>query len=131
MSFPEFFASYWWLMFPIFGMVMAFSGMSQMERRNNAMLDLIKSYVDQGKEPPADLVKLAAAGLKENPDSGEGDGAARGWSFVTFAAIAVGFGTAYYFTRTESFSWVFLAVAAAMGVMALGALVLLAINKKS
>ncbi len=46
MSFAQFFAAYWWLMFPVFGMLMAFVGMFQTERRSNQTMDLIKSYVD-------------------------------------------------------------------------------------
>lgn len=34
----ELFREFWWLMFPVFGMVMAVWGMAQEDRRQNAIL---------------------------------------------------------------------------------------------
>jgi hypothetical protein len=127
MSFAEFFRDYWWLMFPIFGMAMAVMGMFQSERRSNQAMDVIKSYIDQGKEPPAELLKLAAEGDNARPRNTPQDH--RAWSFITFAAIAAGMGTGYYFVQSQDWSFVFLIGAVTMGVMALGSLVLLFTRK--
>lgn len=130
MSFAELFHGYWWLIFPVFGMAMAFWAMMSSERRTRHLFDLMKSYTDQGKEPPADLVRMAAQSVDEygihTPSTPQSRTSERMWSLVTFAALAAGFATAYAFTsQTEDWAWVFLAVAVAMAVMAFGALVLL------
>lgn len=130
MTFADFFAHYWWLMFPVFGMVMAVMGMFQSERQQRTMIDLIKSYTDQGKEPPPELLKLASQSLQaEAQKPASANSGDRAWSFIVFAALAAGFGTGYYFIRAEEWSWAFLIVAVTMGVMALGALILLFTRK--
>ena len=60
MNFEELFRDFWWLLFPIFGMSMAVFGMLQTESRSQQVMRLIKSYVDQGKDPPPELLKLAS-----------------------------------------------------------------------
>lgn len=133
MTFADFFAAYWWLIFPIFGMFMALQGMNQDEKRARRTLDVIRSYVEQGKEPPAELLKLAE---KTNSDwdmgmgGGSSSGNSRAWTFVTFAALSVGFGTGYWFVRGEDFAFAFLIVAVTMGVLALGALGILIFGRK-
>jgi hypothetical protein len=130
MTFAEFFRDFWWLMFPIFGMGMAVMGMFQDDRRSQKTMDLIKSYIDQGKEPPPELLKLATqdADSASWRDSGQ---PSRGWSFVVFAALAAGFGTGYYFVRAEDWAFAFLIAAVATGVMAVGALFILVFGRKS
>jgi hypothetical protein len=52
----ELFRSYWWLMFPVGWMVFgAFRGWLAYRARRDAM-DLLKSYAEAGREPPAALV---------------------------------------------------------------------------
>jgi Flp pilus assembly protein TadB len=135
MSFEEFFRDFWWLMFPVFGMFIAFMGMVQSESRSRKVMDLIKSYVDQGKEPPPELLKLAAQRSDYDmdmngwtPPSTRNNSA---WSFFMFAGLAAGFAVAYAFIgQTEDWAWVFLAVAVTMAVMAVGALILLITGAK-
>ncbi len=136
MTFAEFFAAYWWLMFPVFGMVMAFQGMNQSEKRQRHTLDLIRSYVEQGKEPPAELLKLAQKtdddwdmGFDTGAGSSSG-GNSRAWTFVTFAALSAGFATGWWFVRGEDYAFAFLIVAVTMGVLALGALAILIFGRK-
>ncbi len=45
----ELFRDFWWLMFPISGMVMAVLGMAQDARRENAILDRARRELEQGK----------------------------------------------------------------------------------
>jgi hypothetical protein len=130
MTFAQLFASYWWLMFPIFGMVMAVMGMFQSEQRTRKAMDLIKSYVDQGKEPPADLMKLAMQQDSDWSETGTTSGDSRAWSFIVFAALAAGLGTGYYFIRAEEWAFAFLIGAVATGVMAVGALFILIFGRK-
>lgn len=131
MSFAEFFRDFWWLMFPMFGMGMAVLGMFQDDSRAKKTIDLIKSYVDQGKDPPPELLKLASqesdsAAWRGQPKNNDG-----AWSFIVFAAISAGLGTGYYFVRAEDWAFAFLIGAVVTGVMALGALVLLITGRRS
>ena len=127
MSFFEFFAAYWWLMFPIFGMFMGVMGMFQTERRATKAMDLIKSYVDQGKEPPAELLKLAAEGDNASSSTPQDN---RAWTAIVFVAITVGLSVGYYFVQAEDWAFVFLIGAVTMGIMAVGSLFLLISRNK-
>ncbi len=129
------FRDFWWLIFPIFGMAMSVWGMSHSERRSRNVIDLIKTYTDQGKEPPADLLRLAAKSLESDedgsPSTPQSSRHASAWSFFLFAGLAAGFATGYAFASpTEDWAWVFLAVAVTMAVMAAGALVMLVLGAK-
>lgn len=133
MTFADFFSDFWWLMFPIFGMVMAVQGSMASDRRTQRTIDLIKSYVDQGKEPPAELLKLAAK--EEDGDDwgfgpGRGSGNSRAWTFFTFLALAGGFGTGYWWVRGEDYAFAFLIVTVTMGILALGALLILLFGRR-
>ena len=55
------FSRFWWLIFPVLGMGMGLVRTVLAHRRANRGLDLIKSYVDQGKEPPAELMEYLRA----------------------------------------------------------------------
>lgn len=133
MTFAEFFSHYWWLMFPVFGMLMAVMGMFQDDRRSKQTIDLIRSYVDQGKDPPPELLKLAAQ--ESDTAAWRGARASSGsnpaWTFIVFAALAAGLGTGYYFARAEDWAFAFLIGAVATGVMAVGALFILIFGRKS
>lgn len=132
MTFADFFAHYWWLMFPAFGMLMAVMGVFQSERQQRSMIDLIKSYTDQGKEPPPELVKLASQSLQADAQKqGSSNSDSRAWSFIVFAALSAGFGTGYYFVQAQDWAFAFLIVAVTMGVMAVGALGILLFGRKS
>jgi hypothetical protein len=128
----DLFRQFWWLIFPLFGMAMGILGMFTSERRSRDVIALIRSYTDQGKEPPPELLKLAAKDWDEDgvPTSPQARAQGAGWTFFTFAALTAGFAVAYAFTRNEDWSWVFLAVAAGMGVFALGGLVMMFVGRK-
>lgn len=123
MSWETLFRDFWWLLFPLFGMGMGVFGMIQKDRRMRDTMTLIKSYIDQGKEPPAELLKLATEG--EEPGAAASQQHSGAWAFIVFAGVAAGFGTGYYLVRNEDWAFAFLIAAVAMGVMAAGALILL------
>lgn len=129
MDFGNLFAAYWWLIFPIFGMVMALTSAQQSERRARQALDTIKIYVEQGKEPPPELLRLASK-TDDDDDTPGSASSSRAWSFIVFAGLAAGFGTGYYFARAEDYAFAFATIAVAMTVFALGALVLLITQKR-
>ncbi len=131
MSFAQLFTGYWWLMFPIFGMFIAVIGMVQSENRNRKVLDLIKSYVEQGKEPPAELLKMAQERSDYDMDMGvpakRSDGI---WTFFVFLALTAGFSVGYWWVRAESWSFAFLIVAVTMGVLAIGSLIVALVQRR-
>lgn len=133
MNMEELFRDFWWLIFPIFGMFMAIFGMMQSDRRAKTMIALIKSYTDQGKEPPPELVRLAARRFDNDGDDGVAHARGRhsgAWSFVTFAALAAGFATGWWWVREESYAFAFVIVAVTMGVLAVGSLLILIFGRK-
>ncbi len=101
----DLFRSYWWLVFPLgFFIASAFDQVMRY-RRHRDTLDLIKSYADQGREPPQALLdKIASREPEElEYDDRASERRARrryrryrgGWdSVVLFGVLAVGFGFA-------------------------------------
>ncbi len=127
----ELFRDFWWLIFPIFGMAMAFRGNASTERSQQRVLDLIRSYTDRGKEPPPELLAMAQRGLDEAVDAAGGPGKNdHAWTFVIFAALAAGFGVGWYVSRGEDYAFAFLIITVTMGVLALGSLVILLFGRK-
>jgi hypothetical protein len=131
MSFEEFFRDFWWLMFPVFGMFIAVIGMFQAENRNRQVLTVIKSYIDQGKEPPAELLKMAQERSDYEMDMGVPAQRNSGlWSFFVFLALTAGFGVGYWFIRAEDWSFALLIGAVTMGVLTIGALVIAIVQRR-
>jgi hypothetical protein len=131
MTWDELFRGYWWLIFPVFGMVMAVWGMASSERRTASVMDLIKSYTDQGKEPPAELLRLAVQQDSDSPSlTSPGKQNSSAWTFVVFAALAAGFGAGWYMMRGEDIEFAFATVAITMAVMAVGAFLIMLFGRK-
>lgn len=57
MNAADFLASFWWMIFPVFGMAMAILGAASTERMKRARIDLAKAYVERGQAVPADLAE--------------------------------------------------------------------------
>jgi hypothetical protein len=96
------FSRFWWLIFPIFWMTYGlFWGWSRHSRANRS-LDIIKSYADQGKDPPPELLKT----LQQAPD---GWGRCGRWRSpeerlsraILFAALALVFGFMTFWRFSE------------------------------
>jgi len=128
MTLVEFLRDFWWLMFPVFGMLIAVLDMFQSDARTARTIDLIESYIDQGKEPPADLLKLAMQDSESSNRTSSGDN--RAWSCIIFAALSAGLGAGFYSVRGEDWAFALLIGAVSTGVMAVGALLLLIVNRK-
>ena len=102
------FSHFWWLIFPLFWMVIVLAwGWSRHSRANRA-LDIIKSYADQGKDPPPELMKSLQGGT----DGYCGWGG--GWRYspegrlqraIVFTALAIAFGVLTFWYRDDSSRW--------------------------
>lgn len=92
----QFFFSFWWLIFPIGGMIYAAFQSWLKLRQQKAMMDLIRSYADKGMEPPEALLRQLDAPLELDGDEREvrrERTPAHYWSLVgLFAILSAGFG---------------------------------------
>jgi len=141
------FWSFWWLIFPIMGFVFGGFSMWMGYLAHKERLELLKTYVAQGKTPD-EIGKLMshAAGPGPGPMGGEpgwgGDpwgghpwgwrggyygrfgryGPYREWRrAILFACLAVGFGLASQYADFPGTEHAFTLVAIIMGVLAVGA----------
>ncbi len=135
MTASQLFNSYWWLIFPLFGMGMGLVGMLGHFRHRSETLKLIKAYADQGKEPPAALLDA----LRSDEDRGYDRGYYRHrrryrhgggpWgAVITFGALAAGFGYFGYYGEGGS---TFIALATGFGVAAVFMLIVAVIRSLS
>ena len=70
MTATQLFAAYWWLLFPLGAFIaMIFANFMAYQRRK-AELDVLKSYIQQGKDPPPELSK-ALGGSTQDPAAGD------------------------------------------------------------
>ena len=132
MTFFNFLASYWWLAFiliwPITGIV---HSLTRYNHRSE-MLKMLKSYADQGKEPPAGLIEAMKSDDRRGDDGDYYDRkrwrrrrGRGGWSgAVTFVCLAAGFGYAgYYGHLGGDASPIFIALAIGFGIAAIAMLI--------
>lgn len=119
----DLFRSYWWLIFPLWGLAMgswhSFAGY----RRQKAMLDVIRTYAEKGEQPPEAL--LAALAESEHAEKRSMQRSpAHYWSLVgLFGVMAAGFGIAGLVYNFEGVGWPFGVVAFVMGAVAIWALI--------
>jgi hypothetical protein len=89
------FSHFWWLIFPLFWMAAVMARLWSRHARANRALDIIKSYADQGKEPPPELLKTLQQGPEVWGDCGRrwrrSPEERLGRAFL-FAALAFAFG---------------------------------------
>ena len=130
----DFFSHYWWLIFVLVWPISRIIGSFTHYNHRSEMLKMLKSYADQGKEPPAALLDAM-----KSDDRGDYDDyyARKRWrryrggnwgGAVAFIALAAGFGYAGYYGHLGSdASPIFLALAIGFGIgaiaMTIGAII--------
>ncbi len=118
----ELFHSYWWLIFPIFGLVMGGWHSFAHYRRQKAILEVIRTYAQKGETPPEAL--LAALAADEDGGQPGQRAPAHYWSlFGLFGVLAAGFGVGAWLYDFEGVGWPFGIVALVMGAVAVWALI--------
>jgi hypothetical protein len=81
---------FWWLIFPLIGFAFAFWAIWVSHQRQKAVIDLLRTYASQGKDPPPELVKALHNGH-------DGQRPYRDWQYaVLFGGLAVAFGVMAY-----------------------------------
>lgn len=97
----DWWAKHWWLMFPILGFGIAFFSMWLQHRRSRDWLELMKTYAQQGKEPPASLTNAASSGdWNWNHRPYYSYRGTRFWDFrraIFLGVLAGAFGYLYYY----------------------------------
>jgi hypothetical protein len=90
-NFYSLFSAYWWLLFPLGWAIFRMVRLSMEHLRAEKALDLIKTYADQGKEVPPELLKILQQPEKKNRSPQD---QARSWTLAgsVLAAAAVAFG---------------------------------------
>ena len=146
-----FFFSFWWLIFPLMGFVFGGFGMWMSHRRSQQALDILKTYAEQGKEPPPEVMQAIQGGGVNGPGyggPGYGPGPYGGyggpwggwgarayrwgpyWAWrrvVIFGSLAAGFGFAAWYGGGETHG-PFILVAIIMGCLTVGSLVFAVLN---
>lgn len=122
----EFAWTYWWLIFPIMWFVFGIFGMGFAHRREQAKLELMKTYVEKGKDPS----EIARA-FDTGPGYWDRRWARRAWRYSPYWAwpraimavcIAAAFWAAAYYGDRPFWGWPgFQVVAVIMSVLAVGA----------
>ena len=92
MNLEAFLFSFWWLIFPVGGMLMGLFAMIGHYNHRKDTLRILKSYADQGKDPPAGLLDA----LKSDEDRAADYGYYGGGGGM-FTALAMAFGVAALF----------------------------------
>ena len=121
----DLFRQFWWLIFPVMGMAYGFVGMLQQNRAQIRTLDLLRTYAEQGKEPPAELLKALSQGGEPPSMMGVRQERLSGawWTFFVFIALTGGFAVGAS-SFDEGAHSAFMVVTVVMGVLAFGALVM-------
>ena len=119
----DLFRQFWWLIFPVLGMVYGLVSMLQAGRNQARAFDLMRTYVEQGKEPPPELMKaLSQPGVLTEESRGSSISGAW-WTFFIFLALTAGFAVGIGGFDSEA-STAFLVVTVVMSVLACGSFLL-------
>ncbi len=96
----ELFREFFWLIFPIMGMGIAFLAVAGEFGRQKRALEVLRVYAEKGTEPPASVLAVlsrASSEQKKNPMAG----------FALFAVLAIGFGAVVFWFAYMGFAWPF------------------------
>jgi len=109
------FNAYWWLIIVLVAMGFGLVKTILAHRRANRGLDILKSYIDQGKEPPAELTQYLRAPPATRRDRDRGPG-----RDFFLAILFLGLAAAFSFNAVSQKAQDVYFVAIIMGALALG-----------
>jgi hypothetical protein len=96
----ELFREFFWLIFPILGMGIAFMAVAGEFGRQKRALEVLRVYAEKGTEPPASVLAVlsrASSEQKKDPMAG----------FALFAVLTVGFAAVTLRFAYMGFGWPF------------------------
>ena len=115
----DLFRSYWWLIFPIFGLAMGGWHSFAQFRNQQKKLEIIKAYAMRGEQPPAAL--LESLGRSEDIEYGSGK-PTNYWALVgLFGVMTAGFSYMALYAGIDGGDFAFGVVAMVMGAVTLWA----------
>ena len=121
----EVFERFWWLIFPVMGMIYGLVSQLQKGRAQTRAMDVLKAYAEQGKQQPPEVLKaLSQTDLPADAEAHAGGPATSAWwTFFVFFALTAGFGFGY--TQIDEHGrWAFALVAIVMGILAIGSFIM-------
>ena len=131
----DLFRDYWWLIFPLGWMLGSVFTAWLNYRRQRDAINLIKSYAESGREPPAELLKVLNRSIDPDEEfwggaTTEGSGKPTNyWSlFGLFAVLAAGFGYAWWINAGNA-AFAFGIVALTMAAVAVWSLINAAMSR--
>ena len=80
----ELFREFFWLIFPILGMGIAFMAVAGEFGRQKKALEVLRTYAEKGVEPPANVLAVLSRASSENKKNPKA-------SFAFFTIMALGF----------------------------------------
>jgi len=136
----DFFSSYWWLLFPLGFFIFGAWDRWLAYKRSQDRLELLRSYTNQGKDPPPELMKVLQREEDEDEEAAIYDRHGRharryyrrhwrygpywAWrSAIVTGAVAAGFWFASEYADIPGVDWPFRLVAIIMTCVAAGNLV--------
>jgi hypothetical protein len=97
----ELFREFFWLIFPILGMGIAFVAVFGEFARQRRALEVLRVYAEKGTEPPPSVLAVLSRASAENKRRTPLA------SFVFFLIMALGFGGVAWWFNTDSGAWPF------------------------
>jgi hypothetical protein len=120
----DYWFQFWWLIFPLIGFAFAFWALWVSHQRQKAVIDLLRTYASQGKDPPAELVKALHSGDDPHPPY-------RDWQYaVLFGALAVVFGVMAYLNQDMRPRTGLIVAAVVLGALSVNSLVAAFLKRK-
>src|SRR5262249_44981619 len=134
-DFAELFSRFWWLIFPLWWMVLRLIRSLRSTNSQDRALDVLRIYASKGETPPPEVLK-ALTQMTSAPDMMSGGGAyeAQGrfgnaprawWTFFVFASLTAGFSIGINgFPGDNQAHTAFTIVAVIMGALAAGSFIM-------
>jgi len=138
-DFYELFSRFWWLMFPVYWMVIHAIRSSRRSSSQDHALEVLRTYAARGEQPPPEVLK-ALTQLSHHPDDDDGMGAGTGgvyqasrqggvagawWTFFVFLALTGGFAVGVNgFSTDGGAHTAFLIVTVVMAFLAVGSFIM-------
>lgn len=136
-DFAELFSRFWWLMFPLYWMVIHAIRSSRRSSSHDHALEVLRVYAQRGEQPPPEVL-AALTKLSQHPEddmmgmgssvdasSRSGTASSAWWTFFVFLALTGGFAVGVNGFNTDGGAHTaFLIVTVVMAFLAVGSFIM-------